>query len=392
MSKEKSVKIYAMTHKKFEEPTDKMYVPLQVGRAIHEDLGYLGDDTGDNISEKNPFYAELTGMYWVWKNCKDVEYVGICHYRRFLINEQEKVLTKKEILDILETKAQVIVTKKLELKSNYYDGFAQNHNIRDLEAAGKVIKEKYSDYYPNYEKMVHKNETYFGNIMICSKKIYDSYCEWLFDIFFEVEKYVDFSDYDDYHMRVYGFISEFLLMVWLETNGYTVYECKVGMLGEKAETRELKNKLGEYFLKKDIQGAKKYFLEIQRNRPDVLMEASDITGELKMSMQVISTSEFETSVFGRSFIEDINDFRELMNFFGEINNVINRYRLKTNTEKDEVFIKETKASYVALRISAMLYCTSEDSLKETLKKIAEIAKKTGRYDIYKGLKDSENGE
>ncbi len=389
MSKRKNVKIYTMTHKKFEEPTDSMYIPLQVGKAIHKDLGYLGDDTGDNISSKNPFYAELSGMYWVWKNCNDLDYVGICHYRRYLINDEEKILTKKEILDILETKADVIVTKKLELKSNYYDGFAQNHNIQDLEITGKVIKEKYSEYYSNYEKMVHKNETYFGNIMICSKKIFDSYCEWLFGIFFEVEKYVDFSNYDNYHMRVYGFISEFLLMVWLETNGYAVFECKVGMLGEKAETKELKDKLGEYFLKKDIQGAKKYFLEVQRKRPDVLMEASDITGELKMSMQVISTSEFEDSIFGRSFIEDINEFKDLMDFFGGINNVVNRYRLGTDTFEDVEFIRDTKASYIAIKISAMLYCNDEVSMRNTLVKIANVARNCQRTDIYNGLMEME---
>lgn len=389
MSKGKNVKIYTMTHKKFEEPTDSMYIPLQVGKAIHKDLGYLGDDTGDNISSKNPFYAELSGMYWVWKNCNDLDYVGICHYRRYLINDEEKVLTKKEILDILETKADVIVTKKLELKSNYYDGFAQNHNIQDLEITGKVIKEKYSEYYSNYEKMVHKNETYFGNIMICSKKIFDLYCEWLFGIFFEVEKYVDFSNYDNYHMRVYGFISEFLLMVWLETNGYAVFECKVGMLGEKAETKELKDKLGEYFLKKDIQGAKKYFLEVQRKRPDVLMEASDITGELKMSMQVISTSEFEDSIFGRSFIDDINEFKDLMEFFGGINNVINRYRLGTDTFEDAEFIRDTKASYIAIKISAMLYCNDEVSMRNTLVKIANVARNCQRTDIYNGLMEME---
>ncbi len=62
------IKIFTMTHKKFQEPEDKIYVPLHVGRASAGDLGYQGDDTGDSISRWNNFYGELTGVYWVWKN------------------------------------------------------------------------------------------------------------------------------------------------------------------------------------------------------------------------------------------------------------------------------------------------------------------------------------
>ena len=56
------IKIFALTHKKFEVPQDKMYQPLQVGREEKEDLGYLCDNTGDNISAENCYYSELTGI------------------------------------------------------------------------------------------------------------------------------------------------------------------------------------------------------------------------------------------------------------------------------------------------------------------------------------------
>lgn len=62
-----SIKIFVMTHKQFEAPTDSMYVPLQVGHAISPELGYLADDTGDSISRKNKSFCELTGIYWLWK-------------------------------------------------------------------------------------------------------------------------------------------------------------------------------------------------------------------------------------------------------------------------------------------------------------------------------------
>ena len=77
-----AVTIFTMTHKKFKEPSDPIYVPLQVGRACGEDLGYPGDDTGDTISAKNCYYGELTGVYRVWKNVRTQNPVGISHYRR----------------------------------------------------------------------------------------------------------------------------------------------------------------------------------------------------------------------------------------------------------------------------------------------------------------------
>ena len=81
--------IFVMTHKKFNPPKDTVYVPLQVGSALNPDLGYMKDDTGDSISDLNPYYGELTGMYWLWKNYSDVDIIGICHYRRYFFMQTE---------------------------------------------------------------------------------------------------------------------------------------------------------------------------------------------------------------------------------------------------------------------------------------------------------------
>ena len=40
---------------------------------------------GDNIDNRNPYYCELTGLYYLWKHCDD-EIVGLEHYRRWKIN------------------------------------------------------------------------------------------------------------------------------------------------------------------------------------------------------------------------------------------------------------------------------------------------------------------
>ena len=127
-----NLKIYAMTHKQFEVPADTLYQPLHVGHAkASQDWGYLTDDSGDNISHLNCYYSELTGHYWLWKNCFDVDYIGTCHYRRYLINEQEKVLTEKEYEHLLKN-YDLITTKRVVLNNSYYYGFSANHNIKAL--------------------------------------------------------------------------------------------------------------------------------------------------------------------------------------------------------------------------------------------------------------------
>ena len=349
------LRIYAMTHKKFEIPKDSMYQPLHVGRAVADDLGYPGDDVGENISHLNGYYSELTGHYWLWKNCKDVDYIGTCHYRRYLINEQEKVLTKFEYEHLLKN-YDLVTTKRVVLNNSYHYGFSANHNIKALDCTGEVIRDLYPEYYETFSALVQGNETYFGNMFVTSKALFDRYCEWLFTIFAEVEKRIDLdTDEDAYHKRVLGFISEFLLLVWVRVNGLRVYECKVGMLGEKAETRELKDRLAEYFRKKDIEGAMRYFLEVKAARPDVLMEASDVTGELRICMQIISTAGQEMEVYGKSVLDQETDFRKLIALFTELNNVTTRRKMGNTTERDVQFLKENQISQVAQQVAEAVY-------------------------------------
>lgn len=379
-----SVTIFTMTHKKFKTPEDSVYMPLHVGRAGAQDYGYAGDNTGDNISDKNCYYGELTGVYWVWKNIRTSDYVGICHYRRYFCTEEGRILNEEDYLSILKD-YDIITSKKLKLNFSYFDGYASDYNIFDLVTTGEVIRQMYPAYYDTFERLVHDRGTYFGNMMVSSKELYDEYAEWLFAIFAEVEKRIDPSGYDDYHKRVYGFISEFLLLVWVEVKGLKVYECKVGMTTEKYETKQMKERLAGYFAQGDLAGAKEYFLSVLEKRPDVLMEASDITGELKMSMQVIAVCELERQAYGESVLDRIREndqketvdqekiFAELMRYFGRLNEIVNDCRRKQPSEADIQFLREDKVSGIAIEASARLFITEEKELAEVtdgLKKYA----------------------
>ena len=77
----KDIKVIVATHKKYKMPEDKLYFPIHVGKEGKNDIGFIGDNTGDNISVKNPNFCELTGLYWAWKNL-EADYIGLTHYRR----------------------------------------------------------------------------------------------------------------------------------------------------------------------------------------------------------------------------------------------------------------------------------------------------------------------
>lgn len=362
-----SVKIFVMTHKPFTQPPDPMYVPLHVGRANAADLGLLGDDTGDSISSYNPYFCELTGMYWLWKNYHASDYIGVCHYRRYLIQKDGSIFTEQNLKHLL-TKYDMVTTKLLTLTGTYYDGFSQNHHIKDLITTGEVLTEKYPDYAQTFEQLVHGSQTFFGNIFVTSKDTYDCYCAWLFDILFEVQKRTDFTGYNDYHKRLFGFLSEFLQTVFIARHQFRVYECKVGMSGEKYETRMLRKALADFFAKRDYNGAKDCFLAAYQKRPDVLMEASDITGELHICMQIISTCSFEDEAFHRCILDNIRDYDRLITHFHRLNMAVSHFLAEKASADDRLFLKNNRLiTPVAIDIAVKMFC-KQKALHEKISK------------------------
>ena len=353
-----SVKIFAMTHKRFDVPGDPIYIPLHVGhKNAKEDFGYMGDDTGDNISALNCYYAELSGVYWVWKNYRGADCVGICHYRRFLTSEEGYAFSEAEYERILE-KHDIVTTKQLELPGSYRDGFGAHHKVSTLDETGRIIAERCPGYYDTFDRLVHQNKTYFGNIMVAGKELYDAYCEWLFTIFFELQERVDLTFEDDYHKRVFGFISEFLLYVWVTAKHLRAYECRVAVIGEKKETREVIAKMADFFHERDAAGAKTYFESVLKQRPDILMEASDINGECKLCLQAVSTANLELAEYGHCFLEQQSDYAAVIDYFRCLNSfaaaavraVLTEGEVQNQTGKAE-YIQTIKAANTAAAIN-----------------------------------------
>jgi len=277
---EERLRIYVCTHVKCNSPDLPIYVPLHVGRKGKADLGYIGDDTGENISDLNFLYGELTGLFWIWQNVNDIDYVGMCHYRRYFISDQLKELRKEEYLELLTT-CDAIVPKHMEVVGkNYYEHFGRAHNSRDLDAVERALKRLYPEYGPAYDEAMSGKIFYWGNLMVTSLPILKAYAEWLFTIFLEAGEEIDVSGYDDYHKRVYGFLSEQMFYVFALTNHLKLGEVAVGISAEKAETEEMKNALKKMMAEGRNKEALHFLEEKLKKRPDLLLQGSDVNGEL----------------------------------------------------------------------------------------------------------------
>lgn len=226
------IKILVATHKNYQMPKDPLYLPIFVGKDLHPDVNHTfqGDNTGNNISSKNANYNELTAIYWGWKNL-DVDAMGLVHYRRYLSLKGGKtldnILTLKETEKLLSNN-DIILPKR----RNYYietnkSHYLHAHENKPFSVMEKVVKNDYPAYIESFDKVMNRTWAHMFNMFIMKRQPLDEYCNWMFDVLKKVESQIDITNYSTYEKRVYGFLSELLLDVWLDQHPeYSTHEVK----------------------------------------------------------------------------------------------------------------------------------------------------------------------
>ncbi|QIO06849.1 DUF4422 domain-containing protein [Acinetobacter shaoyimingii] len=229
----KKIEIYVATHKDYIFPDIEIYRPIHVGKALSDlELNIQTDNSGENISYLNKNFCELTALYWMWKN-SDAEVLGLVHYRRYF-SGSAALLQEHKIFNVADYQEKqgvnVIVAKKVTFlksiekfwkfnKKNYfsnYEQFCLNHFSKDWDELGKTINTLYPEYVKSFE---HISNSKMGlslyNMFIADRAFVDGYCEWLFTILFALKEKINIDDYDTYQARLYGFLSERLLNVYI---------------------------------------------------------------------------------------------------------------------------------------------------------------------------------
>lgn len=220
------IKIIIAAHKKYRMPQDDIYLPIHVGAEGKAPIGYQGDNTGDNISTLNPYFCELTGMYWMWKNLK-ADYLGLAHYRRHFCLRKKKAENGEESKwkSVLNSKEAQIMCKQYDVivpeKRHYVietleSHYAHTHYIEHLEKTREIISERYPQYLDSYDKILKKKSGYMFNMFVMRADLVDEYCSFLFNVLHELDKRVDTSNYSAFQARYPGRVGEILLNVWLD--------------------------------------------------------------------------------------------------------------------------------------------------------------------------------
>ncbi|ANK62544.1 exopolysaccharide biosynthesis protein [Loigolactobacillus backii] len=219
-----NVKILVAAHKNYVMPSDSnLYLPIFVGKALHPNVNqtFQGDNTGDNISAKNAHYNELTAVYWAWKNL-DADAIGLVHYRRYFSLRPKRsltsILTQDQVDSLLVEHDVVLPTRRKYYIETNYSHYIHAHHAEPLELTRQIIARDYPSYLADFDQAMKRTSAHMFNMFIMKKQPFNEYCTWLFDILTKLEKQLDITGYDSYETRVYGFVSERLLDVWLAQN------------------------------------------------------------------------------------------------------------------------------------------------------------------------------
>ena len=235
-----NVKIYIAAHKHFNIDAEVPYQPLFVGASFipeeNRRAGWQYDDQGDNISQKNKHYCELTGLYWIWKNSPE-SIVGLTHYRGAFESpsNSKQMLRDYEIENILANYDCIVAAKEPCTSSigcnliTVAEQYRMIHSSTDLLHAREIIRTKRPDYLDAFDEAICEGHSFSPcNMIICKKELMDRYCKWLFKIEKQLDKRIDYiSGRDSYQQRMPGFISERLLNVFLRKHDLKCYECRI---------------------------------------------------------------------------------------------------------------------------------------------------------------------
>lgn len=265
-----NVKILIASHKPFKIPEGVCFVPVHAGRSValenskdgvidSQDLKWMlentiGDDTGDNISDKNRYYSECSVLYWAWKNYEklgDPDYIGLMHYRRhFIFNDgyyenkikdnwhkafsyinenfiDEKYINniglKDEFISKCSQAYDLIVSKEANFKLIGGMNLRENYELTIPGAKVKnfdLLLETINNLYPEYKSVIDAHlegsNAFLYQMFIMPKEMFFEYCEFLFDILFEIEKQINWDEYTTNGKRTLGYLAERILsfFVW----------------------------------------------------------------------------------------------------------------------------------------------------------------------------------
>ncbi len=169
------------------EPYPEWLTPIHVGAALTDKILYeTTDDTGENISALNTEFSECTALYWIWKNVKDADYVGLFHYGRRM------EIPENDVQKIADAGIDILVTTPMfsggPIRKFFTDHYISKGDYEIWEAAIK-------NHFPEYEETLERYDHAFcypgANLSIMKRAIFEEYAHFCFTVMKDV---VDFYE------------------------------------------------------------------------------------------------------------------------------------------------------------------------------------------------------
>jgi len=186
-------------------------IPIQAGAALTDIKKYDNrDNLGENISDRNKTMAEMTAIYWIWKNAPKSGYKGICHYRR------QFIVSPEEYCAIINNDIDVVLNVPRFVLPNLGDQFTALTD-NDKGVLLDIIKEKYPEYYNSAVNHFNQQLFYSCNMMIAKQEVFDEYCKFAFDIL------LSFDDYfkkigEERNVKFVGYWAELITSIFFVHN------------------------------------------------------------------------------------------------------------------------------------------------------------------------------
>lgn len=225
------------SHKPYRMPDDTCYLPVRVGSALNSVIpgmeSFQRDDVGDSISEKNPYYSELTALWWIWKNV-DADFKGLVHYRRHFASLSccrghdrfARIASGAEIETALASSRDGIVLPRRRdyMIESVGDHYRHTMPAEQIDVAHEVIAALQPKYLEAFDRVLAGRKVHLFNMFVMRADALDAYCSWLFPLLFEIERRLDPGKYDPFNARYPGRVSERMLDAWITTEGFAYSE------------------------------------------------------------------------------------------------------------------------------------------------------------------------
>ena len=189
-------------------PNDSAWIhPIQVGAALTDKkLCELQDNQGENISDRNSIYSEGTALYWMWKNAKSCDYIGLCHYRRH-IDLKEHDIAKLSNVDALVTLPTFAHKGTRALMTRYIADL-------DIELLLKAVEAEAKEYLTEANRFFEARFYPPCNLFVMRYDVFMDFAKFLFTITFRIER--EYSRRQIYrHDRYMGYLIECLMGIYL---------------------------------------------------------------------------------------------------------------------------------------------------------------------------------